>query len=160
MGNNISYTYQEKPLGIAHAIRLTEEFAGDDNFIVFLGDNYLNDGISGLYSIYSSEDMDGMFALVKVKNHSQFGIAEVRKRKIVNLVEKPTEPKSDLAIAEVYFLKPEIEIDVMGMECTGRRFENFRSLEHEICAWTGRRQNEDLAGQRRIRSYQNIMYSN
>ena len=47
----MSYTHQEKPLGIAHAIDLTEEFVGDGDFIVFLGDNYLNDGISGLYSI-------------------------------------------------------------------------------------------------------------
>jgi glucose-1-phosphate thymidylyltransferase len=123
---------------MAHAIGLIEEFVVYDDFIVFLGDNYPNDGISGLYCIYSSEDMDGMFALVKIKNHSQFGIAEVRKRKIVNLVEKPTEPKSDLVIAGVFFLKPEIEINFMDKECTGRRFEDFRSLEHEVCAWTGR----------------------
>lgn len=107
-GINISYTYQEKPLGIAHAIGLTREFVGKDDFIVFLGDNYLNDGISTLYDTYCSEDMDGMLALVKVRNPSQFGIAEVRDGKIVSLVEKPKEPKSDLAIAGVYFLKPEI----------------------------------------------------
>ena len=107
-GVHISYTYQEKPLGIAHAIGLTKEFVGDDDFIVFLGDNYLNDGISSLYDAYSSDEMDGMLALVKVKNPSQFGIAEVRDGKIVKLVEKPKEPKSDLAIAGVYFLKPEI----------------------------------------------------
>ena len=107
-GVNISYTYQEKPLGIAHAIGLTRDFVGDDDFIVFLGDNYLNDGISSLFDTYSSEDMDGMLALVKVKNPSQFGIAEVREGKIVRLVEKPKELKSDLAIAGVYFLKPEI----------------------------------------------------
>lgn len=107
-GVNISYTYQEKPLGIAHAIGLTKEFVGDDDLIVFLGDNHLNNGISTLYDAYSSDEMDGMLALVKVKNPSQFGIAEVRDGKIVNLVEKPKEPKSDLAIAGVYFLKPEI----------------------------------------------------
>lgn len=107
-GVNITYTYQEKPLGIAHAIGLTKEFVGEDDFIVFLGDNYLNDGISSLYNAYSSDETDGMLALVKVKNPSQFGIAEVRDGKIVNLVEKPKEPKSDLAIAGVYFLKPEI----------------------------------------------------
>ena len=107
-GINITYSYQEKPLGIAHAIGLTKEFVGDDDFIVFLGDNYLNDGISSLYDAYRSDEMDGMLALVKVKNPSQFGIAEVQNGKIVKLVEKPKEPKSDLAIAGVYFLKPEI----------------------------------------------------
>jgi glucose-1-phosphate thymidylyltransferase len=107
-GVNISYTYQEKPLGIAHAISLTKEFVDGEEFIVFLGDNYLNDGISTLYDSYISEDMDGMLALVKVRNPSQFGIAEVKDEKIVKLVEKPKEPNSDLAIAGVYFLKPEI----------------------------------------------------
>ena len=107
-GVNITYTYQEKPLGIAHAIGLTKDFVGNDNFIVFLGDNYLNDGISSLYDAYNSDEMDGMLALVKVNNPSQFGIAEVREGKIVKLVEKPNEPNSDLAIAGVYFLKPDI----------------------------------------------------
>jgi len=107
-GIRISYTYQEQPLGIAHAIGLTKDFVGDDDFIVFLGDNYLNDGIRALYDTYISNTMDGMLALVKVKNPSQFGIAEVREGKIVNLTEKPKEPKSDLAIVGVYFLKPEI----------------------------------------------------
>ena len=107
-GINITYTYQEKPLGIAHAIGLTRDFVGNDNFIVFLGDNYLNDGISSIYDAYNSDEMDGMLTLVKVNNPSQFGIAEVCEGKIIKLVEKPKEPKSDLAIAGVYFLKPEI----------------------------------------------------
>lgn len=49
--------------------------------------------------------MDGMLALVKVKNPSQFGVAEIRDGKIVKLVEKPKEPKSDLAFAGVYFFE-------------------------------------------------------
>ena len=107
-GINITYTYQEKPLGIAHAIGLTKEFVGDDDFIVFLGDNYLSDGIAPLYDAYNSEEMDAMLALVRVKNPYQFGVAEIQEGKIVRLIEKPKEPKSDLAIAGVYFLKPAI----------------------------------------------------
>lgn len=106
-GINITYTYQEKPLGIAHAIGLTKDFVGKDNFIVFLGDNYMNEGITSLYDSYNPDQMDGMLALVRVKNPTQFGIAEIREGKIVNLKEKPREPKSDLAIAGVYFLKPD-----------------------------------------------------
>ena len=102
----ISYTYQDQPLGIAHAIGLVKDFVNNNEFVVFLGDNYLQDGISKLYENYISNNYDGMIALVKVKNPSQFGIAEVNKDKIVRLVEKPKEPKSDLAIAGVYFLKP------------------------------------------------------
>lgn len=107
-GIKITYTYQEKPLGIAHAIGLTKDFVGNDNFIVFLGDNYLNDGISSLYDAFNSNQIDGMLALTKVKNPSQFGIAEVQGEKIIRLVEKPKEPKSDLAIVGVYFLTPQV----------------------------------------------------
>ena len=121
-GVNISYTYQDRPLGIAHAIGLTKEFVGDDDFIVFLGDNYLNDGISSLYDAYRSDEMDGMLALVKVKNPSQFGIAEVGEGKIIKLMEKPKEPKSDLAIAGVYFLKPGV-FDVISRLKPSRRGE-------------------------------------
>ena len=116
----ISYTYQDQPLGIAHAIGLVKDFVRNDDFIVFLGDNYLQDGISKLYENYVSNDYDGMIALVKVKNPSQFGIAEVNNDKIVRLVEKPKEPKSDLAIAGVYFLKPMVFDVISRLKPSGR----------------------------------------
>ncbi len=103
---HITYTYQEKPLGIAHAILLTEHFIGDDDFIVFLGDNFLQNGLKKLNETYSRKNYDGMLALVPVKDPSRFGVAEVDGKRIVRLVEKPKDPKSNLAIAGVYFLKP------------------------------------------------------
>ncbi len=103
---NITYTHQEKPLGIANAILLAKEFVGNDDFIVYLGDNFLQNGINYLYEKYIKSKYDGMLALVKVRNPSQFGIAEINGEKITRLVEKPKEPKSDLAIVGVYFLKP------------------------------------------------------
>lgn len=117
---DISYTYQDQPLGIAHAIGLTHEFVGNDDFIVFLGDNYLQDGISKLYENYISNGYDGMLALVRVKNPSQFGIAEVNNNRITKLVEKPREPKSDLAIAGVYFLKPLVFDVISKLKPSGR----------------------------------------
>ena len=91
----ITYTYQEKPLGIAQAIGLTQTFVKDDSFIVYLGDNYLQDGISKLYQDFISKKYDAMIALVPVTNPSQFGIAEIKDDKITKLVEKPREPKSN-----------------------------------------------------------------
>ena len=107
-GISITYTYQDKPLGIAHAIGLIRNFVVNDNFVVFLGDNFVQNGISNLYSNFISHNYEGMIALVKVKNPVQFGIAEVEDDRIVRLVEKPKEPKSNLAIAGVYFLTPKI----------------------------------------------------
>jgi glucose-1-phosphate thymidylyltransferase len=119
-GVNITYTYQEKPLGIAHAIGLTRDFVGNDNFIVFLGDNFLQDGISSLYHNFISHSYEGMIALVRVRNPSQFGIAEVEGDKIVRLVEKPKEPKSDLAIAGVYFLSSKVFESIDMLKPSGR----------------------------------------
>ena len=105
---NITYTYQSEPLGIAHAIGLSRSFVNDDSFVVFLGDNYLQNGISGLYEDFTSSNLDGLLALTMVENPSQFGIAEIDNGKVVKLVEKPKEPRSNLAVAGVYFLTPEI----------------------------------------------------
>ena len=107
-GIKITYTYQGRPLGIAHAIGLTRDFVGNDNFVVILGDNYFQIGLTGLFKNFKEGSFDSLLALTKVNNPSQFGIAEVKNGKIISLVEKPKEPKSDLAIAGAYFLNPKV----------------------------------------------------
>lgn len=107
-GVKITYTYQRKPLGIAHAIGMTREFIGEDTFVVILGDNYFQSGLKALGENFAEGGFDTLIALTKVKNPSQFGIAEVKDGMIISLVEKPREPKSDLAIAGAYFLSPKI----------------------------------------------------
>ena len=107
-GVRISYTYQGKPLGIAHAIGLTSSFVGDDDFIVALGDNYFQNGFTSLYNEYDSNKFDALIALTPVSDPKRFGIAEVDGKRITRLVEKPKEPKSNLAIAGVYFLNRKI----------------------------------------------------
>lgn len=107
-GTNISYTFQEKPLGIAHAIGLTRDFVKDDNFVVVLGDNFFQEGLTALNNIFEKGIFDSLVALTEVENPKQFGIAEVRDDKIIALVEKPKEPRSNLAITGAYFLTPKI----------------------------------------------------
>ncbi len=105
-GINISYTYQGKPLGIAHAVGLTEEFVGKDNFVVVLGDNYFQNGLVPLYEEFTKRECDSLIGLTKVDNPSQFGTAVVENGLIIKLEEKPKTPKSNLAIVGAYFLKP------------------------------------------------------
>ena len=116
----ITYTYQDKPLGIAHAIGMTKDFVRNDNFVVYLGDNYLQNGITGLYQDFVSKKYDAMIALVPVGNLSQFGIAEIENNKITRLVEKPKEPKSNLAIAGVYFLNSDVFEIISKLKPSGR----------------------------------------
>ena len=116
----ITYTYQDRPLGIAHAIGLTKDFVKDDNFVVYLGDNYLQDGISKLHHYFVSKKYDAMIALVPVANPSQFGIAEIEYDKITKLIEKPKAPKSNLAIAGVYFLNSSVFEIIATLQPSGR----------------------------------------
>lgn len=107
-GIEISYTYQGKPLGIAHAIGMTRDFVGNEDFVVILGDNYFQGGLKELQAKFKDKKYDSLIALTKVRNPTQFGIAEVEKGSIISLAEKPKNPKSDLAIAGAYFLTPKV----------------------------------------------------
>jgi glucose-1-phosphate thymidylyltransferase len=107
-GINISYTFQGKPAGIAQAVGLTREFVKDDDFIVVLGDNYFHSGFFQLLKDFRKEEMDAYVALTKVPDPEKYGIAEIQDGRIVRMVEKPKEPKSNLAVTGVYFLRKSI----------------------------------------------------
>ena len=105
---NISYTFQDKPLGIAHAIGLTRKFMGEDDFVVVLGDNYFQNGLASLNEEFVKSKADALVALTKVDNPSQFGIATVSEGRIIKMEEKPKNPTSNLAVTGAYFLRKNI----------------------------------------------------
>jgi glucose-1-phosphate thymidylyltransferase len=106
-GVNITYINQGEPKGIAHAVKLTEHFVGDEPFIVFLADNILKGGIQEMVEDFQQSEAAAEIALCHVRNPQSFGIADVKDGKIVRLIEKPKEPPSDLALVGIYlFRKP------------------------------------------------------
>jgi len=107
-GVKITYVYQDAPKGISHAIRLCKEFIGKDNFVVYLGDNVLRTGLKEFTKKFLSSDVDGMILLCEVDDPTRFGIAELDGEKITKIIEKPKNPKSNLAVIGVYFLSPKI----------------------------------------------------
>ncbi|MEM0135536.1 MAG: glucose-1-phosphate thymidylyltransferase [Thermoplasmatales archaeon] len=132
-GVDITYTYQEKALGIAQAIQLVKNFVGKDSFVVYLGDNFLQTGISDLAQEFKNGKFSAMLALTEVRNPQQFGIAEINKKKIVRLVEKPNEPKSNLAITGVYFLTPDIFVSIEKLQPSRRgEYEITEALQDMI----------------------------
>jgi glucose-1-phosphate thymidylyltransferase len=105
----LTYLHQNKPEGIAHAIRLAREFVGDEPFVVYLGDNLLRDRIRNCVEEFQKSDATAHIALCHVKNPEAFGIAEVDdKGHILKLVEKPKTPPSDLALVGVYMFRSNI----------------------------------------------------
>jgi len=113
-GVTITYVYQGRPLGIAHAISLCKDFVGDDRFVVYLGDNILQNGIKSYLREFVNSGYDAMILLKEVEDPMRFGVAEFDKDgRLVRLVEKPKVPPSKYALVGVYFLTPVI-FDMIG----------------------------------------------
>jgi glucose-1-phosphate thymidylyltransferase len=102
-GLSITYIQQEAPLGLAHAVLAAREFLGDDDFVMYLGDNFIVGGISTLVEEFRGSRPDAQIMLTKVPDPREFGVAELNEAgQVVGLEEKPQPPKSDLALVGVY----------------------------------------------------------
>lgn len=107
-GAKFTYIEQESPKGIAHAVSLCKNFIKNEKFLVFLGDNIISRDISEYVVNFQNSDDDASVLLCEVDNPSQFGIAEIKDKKIIKIVEKPKNPASNLAVTGIYFLTPKI----------------------------------------------------
>lgn len=113
MGVHLEYIIQAEQLGLAHAVSLCQPFVGDEPFCVFLGDNIFQDKMERLFSGFVESDAEAAIALGEVSDPTRYGIAELGADCIERVVEKPKEPKSNLAISGVYLFRPSI-FDAIG----------------------------------------------
>jgi len=104
----IDFIYQGEPKGLAHAILVAEDFL-DDEFVMYLGDNILREGIVEHAKKFEENRYDTSIMLTEVENPQQFGVADINENgTIKKLVEKPEVPPSNLALVGIYFFKPVI----------------------------------------------------
>ena len=102
-GVKITYIHQENPLGLAHAVKISKDFLGDDRFVMFLGDNVIQGGISPLIQQFAESEWNSQIVLTEVAQPEQYGVAELNGNgRIVRLVEKPKAPRSNLALVGIY----------------------------------------------------------
>ena len=101
-GVSVTYIEQDAPRGLAHAVLISEPFIGDEPFVMYLGDNLLNKGITNFVEEFVREKPAAQILLARVPDPQMFGVAELSEGRVVRLVEKPAEPKSDLALVGVY----------------------------------------------------------
>ncbi|MEA3336959.1 MAG: glucose-1-phosphate thymidylyltransferase [Chloroflexota bacterium] len=100
---NVTFIPQEAPLGLAHAVKISQDFLADDRFVMFLGDNVIEGGISELIRQFEHSIWNSQIVLTRVEQPEQYGVAELSDDgTIKRLIEKPKEPQSDLALVGIY----------------------------------------------------------
>src|SRR6478609_5949705 len=113
-GVRISYIVQDEPLGLAHAVLTAEPFLGDSPFVMYLGDNLLQGGISELVAAFREHSPDALILLTPVPDPENYGVAELAPDSpgqiggVVRLVEKPAQPATDLALVGVYMFTAQV----------------------------------------------------
>jgi glucose-1-phosphate thymidylyltransferase len=107
-GVRVEYIEQDAPRGLAHAVKISEPFIGRDPFVMYLGDNLLNTGITHFVQEFDRERPAAQILLARVPDPQMFGVAELRNGQVVRLVEKPKEPVGDLALVGVYMFGPDV----------------------------------------------------
>jgi len=134
-GAHVTYIPQDAPLGLAHCVLIAREFLGDDDFVMYLGDNLLRQGIAEFVDTFEEDrhrsaapTLSGttivpsaQILLARVADPQRFGVAEIGPDgEVVRLVEKPDDPPSDLALVGVYLFDPSIHEAVAAIEPSPR----------------------------------------
>src|SRR3954454_12682082 len=101
-GVQITYVEQDEPRGLAHAALTAEPFLDGDAFVMYLGDNLLQGGIADLVRSFREDSPDALILLTPVPDPQNYGVAELDGTRVVRLVEKPSQPATDLALVGVY----------------------------------------------------------
>ena len=158
-GIDVTYIPQDEPLGLAHCVLIARDFLGDEDFVMYLGDNMLQQGLAGFTSRFesaraaaasprlgeeSATQPTAQILLAKVDDPRQFGVAELGvDGEVTRLVEKPSDPPSDLALVGVYLFDKEIHEAVSSIAPSWRGeleitdaiqwlIDNGRRVNHEV----------------------------
>jgi len=105
---HLNYTYQEGEGGIAEALGLAEYFSEEDSVIVILGDNIIEKSIKTAVENFKQQGGGAKILLKEVEDPQRFGVAELDGKKVVNIVEKPKQPKSNLIVTGIYMYDSEV----------------------------------------------------
>lgn len=132
-GVKITYIEQNAPLGLAHAVKISQSYLKKDPFVMYLGDNIIFSGVLPFVKRFRKEKPNAQILLAHVPNPSEFGVAELSGGRVVRLREKPKRPKSDLALVGVYLFDSSIFQAVNAIKPSRRgELEITDAIQHLI----------------------------
>ncbi|MFF8293758.1 glucose-1-phosphate thymidylyltransferase [Streptomyces sp. NPDC016309] len=120
-GISVTYIPQHQPLGLAHAVRIARDWLADDDFVMYLGDNFLLGGIGRQLEDFRTRRPAAQIMLTRVPDPSAFGVVTLDEAgRVTGLEEKPKFPKSDLALVGVYFFTAAVHDAVAAIRPSAR----------------------------------------
>jgi glucose-1-phosphate thymidylyltransferase len=146
-GAEVTYIPQSEPLGLAHAVLTAEAFLGGDPFVMYLGDNLLRDGIDDLVTAFRRSEPDALILLTSVPDPENYGVAELQGEAVTRLVEKPSDPPTNLALVGVYMfgaavldaaraIEPSARGELEITDAIQRLIDDGRRVEsHRVTGW-------------------------
>jgi len=120
-GVNLTFIPQDAPLGLAHAVKISRPFLGNDRFVMFLGDNVIQGGVSDLIRQFADSEWNAQVVLTEVAEPQHYGVAELNDDQTIRrLVEKPREPQSNLALVGIYMFDEHVHAACEGIQPSWR----------------------------------------